>query len=731
MKAITNISRRKFLKALGLTTGGLIIAYNLPAFLLTAEAQEKTSELFEPSLFIQLKPDGSLILVVSRSEMGQGVRTSLSSVIADEMDADWKRISIRQADGDPIYGDQNTDGSRSVRLFYEPLRKMGAAARMMLIAAAAKKWNVDKSQCKARRHYVINQLTGQKIAFGDLAEAASQLTVPKNPTLKNPKDFIYIGKELKSVDRDAFSHGKAIYGIDVRVPGMKFATIARSPVTFGTLKSYDDTAAKKVRDVVDVFEIPRIHIPYGALGGVAVVANNTWAALKGRESLKTSWDPGENGRYDTEKFTQILTQRVHQEAKSVKKEGHVTQAFQEAHKIVESTFQLPHLSHTPMEVPNAVAWVKKDSCEIWAPLQSPQDAKNDVSKYLKLNPDKVTVHVTFLGGGFGRKSNPDYVMEAVLISQKIGGPVQVMWTREDDIQHDFYHTLSVQYLKAALDPNGKATGWLHRLAFPSISSTFQPGTDYASGGELASGATNVPFDIPNLQVENAQAEAHVRIGWLRSVCNIFEGYATNVFADELAVAAGKDPLQYRLDLIGKDRIISSYGPYKFDTARLKHVLTRAAQNANWGKTLPKNHGMGLAVHYSFLTYVAAVVEVSVINNNLKVHKVHMAVDCGQTVNRNTITAQMEGAAVFGMSLAFYGKITAKDGTIQQHNFDDYPMLRMEEAPVVSVEIVDSHELPTGVGEPGVPVIAPAIVNAVYAVTGKRYHNLPLTNHGLV
>ena len=731
MKDITNISRRKFLKALGLATGGLVIAYNLPGFLMAAETQKAGSELFEPSLFIQLKPDGSLILVVSRSEMGQGIRTALSSVIADEMDADWKQVSIRQADGDPIYGDQNTDGSRSVRLFFEPLRKMGAAARIMLISAAAKKWGVSTSACKAEQHVVVNTLTGQKIAFGDLAEAASQLTAPKNPPLKNPKDFTYIGKNLKSFDRFAFSHGKAIYGTDVRVPGMKFAMIARSPVTFGTLKSFDDTDAKTVKGVTDVFEIPRIKIPYGALGGVAVIATNTWAAMKGREALKTSWDPGENGNYDTEKFTQNLTNRVHQDAKSVKKVGDVEKAFQDAHKVVESTFQLPHLSHTPMEVPNAVAWVKKDTCEIWAPLQSPQDAKRDVSHYLKLDPDKVTVHVTFLGGGFGRKSNPDYVMEAVLVSQKIGGPVQVMWTRDDDVQHDFYHTLSVQYLKASLDEHGKTTGWLHRLAFPSISSTFQPGTDYASGGELASGATNVPFDIPNLQVENAQAEAHVRIGWLRSVCNIFEGYATNVFADELAVAAGKDPLQYRLDLIGKDRIISNYGPYQFDTARLKNVLKMAARNAGWGKTLPKNHGMGLAVHYSFLTYVAAVVEISVINNELKVHKVHMAIDCGQTVNRDTITAQLEGAAVFGMSLAYYGKITAKNGKIQQHNFDDYLMLRMEQTPKVSVEIVDSHEPPTGVGEPGVPVIAPAIVNAVYAVTGKRYHNLPLTDHGLV
>lgn len=731
MSPIENISRRKFVKYLGFATGGLVIAYNLPGFLLKADAAETASDAFRPSLFIQLNPDGSLILVASRSEMGQNIRTTLSSVIADEMDADWKKVSIIQADGNPIYGDQNTDGSRSVRNFFMPLREMGAAARAMLIKAAAMKWGVSISQCTAENHYVIRKDSNRKIYFGDLAEAASHLKAPKKVTLKTPTEYDYIGRSMASLDLNDFVHGKARYGIDIRVPGMKFAAIARPPVTFGSLKTFDDSKALKVPGVENIFEIPRIKIPYGALGGVAVIATNTWAALKGKESLSATWEPGENGGYDTQKFMELMTQRIHRKAKVVKKEGDVNKAFAEADKIVESTFQLPHLSHAPMEVPNAVAWVKEDSCEIWAPLQAPLDARNNAAHYLGLDAEKVTVHVTFLGGAFGRKSNPDYVMEAVMLSKKMKCPIQVVWDRTDDIRHDFYHTTSAQYLKAALDKNGNARAWLHRLAFPSISSTFRPGTDYASGGEMASGATNLPFEIPNFQVENAKAEAYVRIGWMRSVCNIFEGFATNVFADELAAAAKKDPLSYRLKLIGKDRLIDAGSGFKLDTARLKKVLTTAAKNAGWGKSLPAHHGMGLAVHYSFLTYVAAVTEVSVIKNKLKVHKIHMVVDCGQPVNHDTIKSQLQGAAVFGMSICYYGKITAKNGQVQQTNFDDYPVLRIDEIPEVTVDIIENHERPTGIGEPGVPVIAPSIINAIFAATGKRYHNLPLADAGLV
>jgi len=383
-----------------------------------------------------------------------------------------------------------------------------------------------------------------------------------------------------------------------------------------------------------------------------------------------------------------------------------------------------------MEVPNAVAWVQGDTCEVWAPTQDPQSARKEVTDYLETSEDKVTINVTFLGGGFGRKSKPDYVVEAVIASKAINAPVQVVWTREDDIKHGYFHTVSAQYMKASLDQKGNVTGWLHRFAMPSIVSTFQPGVNYAAGFEISS-AANVPFDIKNLKVEIGKAPAHVRIGWLRSVINIPHGFSINVFADELAYAANKDPLEFRLNLIGKDRIEDTKDRIKYDTSRLKNVLKIAAKNAEWGKELPEGHAYGLAVHYSFYSYVASVVEVSVINGKVKVHNVFTAIDCGTVVNRNTVTAQMEGAAIFGMSLAYYGKITAKNGAIEQNNYHDYQMIRMHQIPNVHVEIVESTEKPTGVGEPGVPVIAPAIINAIYKITGKRYYNLPLSDYDLV
>jgi isoquinoline 1-oxidoreductase beta subunit len=511
---------------------------------------------------------------------------------------------------------------------------------------------------------------------------------------------------------------------------MKFAAVARCPVTFGTVKTFDKTETLKIKGVLDVIEIPRIERPFGALGGIAVVATNTWAAFKGRDALKIEWNFGANKDYDSENYMNQITKNVHKQGKVAKSIGNINNAFKKGDKIVESTFQLPHLSHAPMEVPNAVAWVQDETCEVWAPTQNPQSARDEIVVYLGVSEENVTINVTLLGGGFGRKSKSDFIVEAAIISKAINAPAQVVWSREDDIQHGYYHTVSAQYMKASIDKNGKVTGWLHRFALPSITSTFSPGVDYAAGFEISS-ASNIPFNIDNVKIEVGKAPAHVRIGWLRSVINIPHGFSINVFADELAVAANKDPLEFRLDLIGEDRIVNPDENIPFKTQRLKNVLQLAAKNANWGKDLPEGHAQGLAVHYSFNSYVASVVEVSVIDGKLKVHQVHTVIDCGLVVNKNTVIAQMEGSAIFGMSLAFYGKITAKDGAIEQGNYHDYKMIRMHEAPKINVEIVESTENPTGVGEPGVPVIAPAIVNAIYKATGKRYHNLPLSDYGLV
>ncbi|WP_281637561.1 xanthine dehydrogenase family protein molybdopterin-binding subunit [Flavobacterium marginilacus] len=727
MSEIQNVSRRVFIRNIGLASGGLILGCNYNLFSKDTETGNSTE--FNPNLFVQLNSDGSLIIVASRSEMGNGVRTSLTSVVADEMEADWSKVSVKQAVGDVKYGDQNTDGSRSVTGFYDTMRKMGAMTRMMLITAAAKKWQVPESECTAQNHFIIHS-SGKKIGYGELVDIVTTLPVPTNITYKDPKDFKYIGKNLKSIDVKDFANGSAVFGIDKRLPNMKVAAIARCPVTFGTVKSYDKTAAMKIKGVENVIEIPKIDKPFGPLGGIAVIASNTWAAFKGREALEIQWNYGKNESYDSEAYMTELTERVHKQGKVEKETGDVNKAFSEAAKVVESTFQLPHLAHAPMEVPNAVAWVQGDKCEVWAPTQSPQSAQEEVAAYLNTTHDKVTINVTFLGGGFGRKSKPDYIVEAAIISKTINTPVQVVWSREDDIKHGYYHTVSAQYMKASLDAEGNVTGWLHRSAFPTIMSTFRPGTDYPAGWE-ASSAADVPFEIKNLKIESGQAPAMVRIGWMRSVINILHGFSINVFADELAYAAKQDPLEFRLKLIGSDRIEDTKNPIKYNTARLKNVLKLAAKNANYNKPLPKGHAFGLAVHYSFNSYVASVVEVSMADDKIKVHNVYTVIDCGTAVNKNTITSQLEGAAVFGMSITYYGKITAKDGAIEQNSYSDYRMIRMNEAPKVHVEIVESTEKPTGVGEPGVPVIAPAIINAVFKLTGKRYYNLPLSDYDLV
>ena len=729
MTDIRNISRRSFLKGLGLASGGLVLACSQPTKSLANNLLTDAKE-FNPNLFIQLKDNGDLILIASRSEMGQGVRTSITSIIADEMEADWTRVSIKQATGDAKYGNQNTDGSRSVRTFIDTMRQMGAVARAMLIKAAAKTWKVTEDSCRAENHFVVHPSSGKKLAYGDLVAKAALLEVPEKAPLKNPKDFKYIGKGLISKDVSDYTHGKAKFGMDIRLPNMTFAAVARCPVTFGTVKSYKAEATLAVPGVIKVVEIPKINRPFGPLGGIAVIATNTWAAFMGKRLLEIEWNPGKNKSYNSDAYMKMLTEHSQKDGVVAINKGSVSDAFAEADKVIEATYQLPHLVHAPMEVPNATAYLENGKCTVYAPVQAPQTTRTEVAVNLGLKEKNVTVNVTFLGGGFGRKSKPDFAVEAALLSKAIGKPVQVVWTREDDIQHSYYHAVSAQYLKGSLS-KGKVSAWLQRSTFPSIASTFVKGKDYGAGFEFDMGLINTPYDMPNFRCENGQAKAHVRIGWYRSVANIYHAFASNVFADELAVAAQKDPLQFRLDMIGSDRVIKSNAPFKQDTKRLKNVLKIAAKNAGWGKKLPKGHGMGLAVHYSFYTYVASVIEVSVIDNALKVHNIHTALDCGLAVNTNTIKSQFEGAAVFGLSLSYYGKITAKNGAIEQSNFDDYRMLRMPDVPKIDVEIVQSNNPATGVGEPGVPVIAPALINAIFDATEKRYRSLPLSDFDLV
>ncbi|SDR76076.1 isoquinoline 1-oxidoreductase, beta subunit [Polaribacter sp. KT25b] len=737
MSNIQQINRRDFVKLFGLATGGLLLGCNISSG--KKDFIPHTNGTLAPNLFVQIQKDGTVILIASRSEMGQGIRTSLASAIADELEADWKYITVKQATGDAKYGNQNTDGSRSVRTLLAPMRKMGAVAKAMLVTAAAKKWKVAETDCIAKNHFIINTKNNDKIFFGDLVDDAVKVTIPDEETIKLKKvaDFKFIGKTLKSVDLKDFTNGTATYGNDVRIPDMKFAAIARCPVTFGTVKSFDSTDAEKTPGVEKVFQLDRMEPPtgkfYGALGGVAVIANNTWAAFQGKLNLDIEWNYGKNHSFDSEKFKEILTKRVKEKGKSVPgNSGDVDDAFEIAEKTIEATYYVPFLAHTPMEVPNATAWYQKNKIEVWAPLQDPQTARAELAYFFEVPLESITINVTFLGGGFGRKSKSDFVVEAVALSKEIKAPVQVVWTREDDIQNSYYHATSTQYLKGSLDKNGQVTGWLQRVAFPSIGSTFKPLSEYAGGFELNQGFTNNPYNLANFSLENAKAEANLRIGWMRSVVHIHSGFGNNSFVDELAFVAKKDPIKFHLDLIGEDRVIEGRSEFPYDSKRMKAVLKNTAKISNWGKELPENHGLGVAIHYSFYSYVATIVEVSVVNEKVKVENVWTTIDCGLALNKDNIKNQLEGAAIFGMSLALYGKISVKEGAVEQQNFFDYQMTRMKDAPKIHVDIIDAMDKhPTGVGEPGVPVMAPAICNAIFNATGKRVRSLPLSDFGMV
>ena len=729
------MKRRDFVKIFGLATGGLLLGCNVSADKVVVNTLEDGIS-FVPNLFIQLQKDGTVTIVVARSEMGQGIRTSMASAIAEDLEADWKYVTVQQATGDAKFGNQNTDGSRSIRTLLKPMRKMGAMARSILEQAAAKKWNIAASDCKAENHFVVNNTTGEKVFFGDLVEEAKTIAIPsdENIILKDKKEFKYIGKKvIRGIDMEDFLHGKANYGLDARLPNMKFAAIARSPVAFGSVKSFDTSEATEISGVEQVVQLDRLIPPagqfFGMLGGVAVIANNTWSAFQGKNNLNVKWESGINESYDTEKFKEKLISRIHNKAKIVPPfKGSIEKAFKNADKVIEATYTMPHLAHAPMEVPNALAWVHDGKCDVWAPVQDPQTVRAEIAHFFGFALEDITINVMMLGGAFGRKSKSDFVVEAVALSQKIKAPVQVVWTREDDIQHSFYHAQNAQYLKGSLDEKGKVTGWLHRVAFPSITSSFKPMSNYIAGFELGMGFTNNPYDIENVQIENAKAESHLRIGWLRSVSNIISGFGVNSFVDELAIASGKDAIEFRLDLLGKDKVSTAASPHPFNVARLKNVLIEAKKLSNWGRKLPEGHGMGVAIHYS---YVATLVEVSVKSEKVKVENIYSVLDCGMYVNRDAVINQMEGAAIFGMSLTMFGKISTKNGAVEQSNFHDYQMTRMIDAPNIHVHLVDNDEDPTGVGEPGVPPVSAAITNAIFNASRKRVRSLPLSDYGMV
>lgn len=704
----------------------------------------------DPHVFVAIARDGTVTIVAHRSEMGTGSRTSIPMVIADEMEADWARVKIVQAVGDEKkYGNQDTDGSRSLRHHIQPARDIGAAVRHMLESAAARKWGADIADVEAIGHQVVHKTLDLRAGYGELAEAAMALPTPPRDQLKykDEKAFRYVGKgAVPIVDLHDITTGKAVYGADVVLPGMLVAVVARPPVVGGKVKSFDAAAALKVPGVVKVEEIPGA--PMGSkfkpLGGVAVLARNTWAALKGRDALVVAWDDGPHASFDTEAYEKELRASAAAPGTPVRNQGDADKALAGAARVFTREYHQKHMPHAPMEPPAALANVSGGKCEVWACLQSPYGARGDIAGFLGMKEQDVTVHVTLLGGGFGRKSKCDFALEAVHLSKVAGAPVRVQWTREDDIRHSFYHTTSVERIEVGLDKDNRPVAWRHRSAAPSFLSTFAPDAGVQHPIEIGMGLEDMPFEIPNVRAEQCKAMAHTRVGWFRAVSNIPRAFAVQSIAAELATELGRDQKEFLLELIGSPRKLDwkacglaqefwnngePAAEFPFDTGRLRGVVELAAAKAGWGRQLPKGEGLGIAAHRSFVSYIAMAVWVKLEpDGTVRVPEVHVAIDCGFVANPERVRSQMQGACVFGMTAAMHGGISFAKGAVVESNFHDYQMVRADNFP----ELVHTHIVPhrfavhaTGVGEPAVPPFLPALTNAIANAGGKRIRDLPI------
>ena len=718
---VSNQSRRKFLKQSGLATGGLVLGISLPQTTIAGIKMGEDST-FNPNAFIHIADNGDTLLYCGRCEMGQGISTALPAAVADELEADWSRVSIKQGEGnEEKYGPQATGGSASIRTMYIPMREAGAAAKLMLIAAAAKVWKVSPQDCLAENHFVINQKNKQKLGYGELASLAANEPVPDGVTLKEKKDYKYIGKDIARHNQGDIVVGQLTYGVDTKLSGLKYAAITHCPVMGGKLKSVDKSAAMQVKGVLKIVEIPRLNHPFGSLGGVAVVADNTWTAQQALKKLKIEWDLGEHKSYDTKAYKAQLVKNVEKPAELAAQRGDIDKAFADAAHVVKATYTGGHLSHSPMEPNASVVWVQKDSCEVWAATQSPADIQKVLALYLKREPKDIMVNVTMAGGAFGRKFKCDYVHEAAVLSEAVNAPVQLIWSREEDMRTGYYHSINAQHVEAAIDKDGNVSGWLHRAAFPAIASLFNPTLDRAPANNL-SDVDNHPFGIANYRSETGEAVAHTRIGWYRAVYAIFYGFAFGSAADEIAYKTKQDTVSLLNSIYDNNK-----NPEQAEqVARSKGALAMAAKLSNWTNraSLPKNQGLGIAVHFCFNTYVAMAVRVEVNGDDIKVLEVDAVVDCGQVLNTDSATAQMEGAVVMGMSLSLRTEVVFRDGAVVNSNFHNYPVLRINEMPQVNVHFMENDYKPTGLGEPGLGPFAPALANAVFAASGKRFRDLP-------
>jgi len=707
MSTPTQVTRRAFLETAGAAGAGLVISFYLPSGL---RFRSPTAGPFAPNAWLRIGEDESVLVIVDRSEMGQGVTTALPMLLAEELEADWSRIRIEFAPADkaytnPMFGMQGTGGSTSVRAAYTPLRKAGAAARELLVAAAAQTWGVEKAECRAERGAVVHARSKRRLTYGKLVTKAATLGAPPDVPLKDPKDWKILGTRVRRLDTPPKVDGSAQFGIDVKVPGMLVAVVARSPVFGGKVTSFDAAKAKAVPGVRQVVQIS---------SGVAVVADGYWPAKKGRDALAITWDEGPTASVSSATIAQLFGQRAEQAGAVARHGGDPDGTLGSAPAKVDAVYDLPFLAHATMEPMNCTAHVRADGVDIWAPTQFQTGAQGFGAKIGGVTPDKVKVHTTYLGGGFGRRFELDFIQEALETSKAVGAPVKVIWSREDDIRNAQYRPANHHRMRAGLDANGQPVAWTHRIVAPSIMARVFP--DTVKNGldeEAVEGGVGMPYAIPNVHVDYLLTDTGIPVGFWRSVNNSYNAFAVESFIDELAHAAKKDPYEYRRDLLGK-------------APRHLGALNLAASKAGWGTAPPAGRARGIAVYKSFESYVAEVAEVSVATDGaVKVHRVVCAVDCGPVVNPSIVEAQMESAIVYGLTAALYGEIAIEGGRVKQSNFHDYQMLRLAEMPKVEVYIVPSTDAQGGVGEPGTPPIAPAVANAIFAATGKRIRKLPI------
>jgi isoquinoline 1-oxidoreductase beta subunit len=708
------VSRRELLFAGAAAGGGLLLGWRVDARpRIIAAAAQATPSAFAPNAFIRIGRDGRVTMIIGQVEMGQGTYTSMPMLLAEELEVGLDQVQLEHAPPDdklyanPIFGFQATGGSTSVQGLYEPLRRAGAAARSMLVAAAAETWNVDAASCRAHRGVVTHTTTGRTLAYGALVDRAARLLVPTQVSLKDPKDFTLIGTPAKRLDTPAKAKGTAQYSIDVRLPGMKIATVAASPVLGGKVASVDDSKAKGIKGVRQIVRLDDL---------VAVVADHMWAAKQGLKALAVRWDDGPNAAVSTADVVQGLAAAAQTPGVVARKDGDAAAAIAGAPRTMEAVYEVPFLAHAAMEPINCTVHVRPDGCEVWTGSQILGRARATAAKVTGLPLEKVVVHNHLLGGGFGRRLEVDYVAQAVRIAQHVDGPVKVIWTREEDVQHDVYRPYYYDRIAAGVDTRGQPIAWTHRIVGPSILARWAPPA-FKDGldGDALDGAVHLVYDIPAIQVEYVRHEEPVlNTGFWRGVGVTHNTFVIESFIDELAADAKQDPFEYRRALLAK-------------APRARAVLELAAKQAGWGAKLPPGRGRGIALMYSgWDAYVAQVAEVAVSKSgDVRVHRIVCAVDCGIVVNPDTVKAQIEGGVIFGISGALYGEVTLKNGRVEQSNFHDVRVLRINETPAIEVHLVRSGEAPGGIGEPGTAVTAPAVANAVFAATGKRIRTLPL------